>query len=419
MIVSRSLLLLFALPVLLARPYAPRLAIGARGDSDELARRLNRYYDARPLARQANSAPKPDPTVVAPTTKAPEPPVTAAPQPTTTPEKPTVAPTTAAPPPTQQQPATQPAATTPATTPDNKPPTATTPAQQPSSPTTAPPSNNPPKNSPPPTHTTSLSTDAQGVTVVVTVPYSASSTSTSATPTSTQPASSGGGASNSTIIGLSVSGGLALIGLAGFIFWKVRSKRDEFDDDAEAIKWPELNDSSAMQPLPSRAGTRNGGGDASTLGASDMESRGGFDRTSIAGTSTADLHPVEFAQHPYSQPGPQVSQAYFDESGQPAGYYDPYRGPLPQTFAGQDPHAWGGAGAGLAAAGYGRSLSPAPSAAGGVPGYGRSMSPAPMGAVGRTPSPGPNMAYGARTQSPAPQLAYGNDIQRYGSAMAR
>lgn len=179
-----------------------------------------------------------------------------------------------------------------------------------------------------------------------------------------------------------------------------------------AIKWPELDGASAMHPLPARP-TGRSGVETNALDRSEDA----FDGASIAGSSTADLA-VHAASGPYSQPHPE-QQYYDDPSHAPAGgYYDPYSGPVPATITSpapaESPYRTMSPGPNMgydaqqmAYAGGGRTPSPGPAAAYGVPG--RVMSPGapPQAYSGRTPSPGPQAAYGGRTSSPGPQAAYG------------
>ena len=129
--------------------------------------------------------------------------------------------------------------------------------------------------------------------------------------------------------------------------------------------------------LPTHATGRAGFGDdndsASTV-------HGGY-ASSLATTSTPDLYPGG-APDPYAVPPlPHLNpnQPYHDE---PAGYeqdpnafYDPYRGPVPNTFN---------------------------EAEGRVPGYGAEA--IPMTQMARTRSPGPQMGYEMGRHSPQPSM---------------
>ncbi|KZP00579.1 hypothetical protein CALVIDRAFT_533576 [Calocera viscosa TUFC12733] len=158
----------------------------------------------------------------------------------------------------------------------------------------------------------------------------ANSTTTAAADNSSS--SSDNTISQSTIIGLSVAGGIALIGIVAFIIWKFTRKRFAgLDDFEDAIKWPEYKtgeDDMTMGPLPTRA-TGGAGVETSVYAPSEVDYD--HDAHSVTGGSTTELvPPVSYASAPYSQPMP--SQPYFDEaySGpQPGQYYDPYRGGAP------------------------------------------------------------------------------------------
>lgn len=173
-----------------------------------------------------------------------------------------------------------------------------------------------------------------------------------------------------------------------------------------------------MHPLPARP-TGRAGVETNALDRSESDL---FDDRSIAASSTADLavHP---AATPYSQP-----QQYHDDPmyhGQhDPNYYDPYRGPVPQTFT-SPPGSVDEHGQPYSVQGAYRAQSPGPMAAyGGAEGVdaayaGGRMSPGPGAAYGaRSTSPGPNFAMAGsiparNTPSPGPALAYGG--QRSGS----
>jgi hypothetical protein len=139
----------------------------------------------------------------------------------------------------------------------------------------------------------------------------------------------------------------------------------------EAIKWPELNshggESVSGHALPTHATGRAGFGDdndnASTI-------HGGY-ASSLATTSTPELYPGG-GPDPYAVPPlPHLNpnQPYHDEpvgyEQDPNSFYDPYRGPVPNTF-----NEAGGAEA------------------------------IPMTQMARTRSPGPQMGYEMGRQSP-------------------
>lgn len=130
------------------------------------------------------------------------------------------------------------------------------------------------------------------------------------------------------------------------------------------------------------------------------------------------LDPYAVPPLPHQNP----NQPYHDDPygpGAGGAYYDPYRGPVPQTF--QSPVAPGGGGGwgmqggpesipmSTYAQSTARSHSPGP-AMGYAGGYdARSASPAPTAGTGRQ-SPGPALAYGGPAQrrpSPGPAQAYG------------
>jgi hypothetical protein len=181
-----------------------------------------------------------------------------------------------------------------------------------------------------------------------------------------------------------------------------------------AIKWPDLNsDANAMHPLPARP-TGRAGIETSTLDASESNDghgggydQRGYDQHSLAAASTEFPPPVGYAASPYSQPAP-PSVAYYDNDPNNPEYYDPYRGPVPQTIStpppGQEPPVQYGA--------YGgpRTRSPGPTLAytdGSESIYSGRRSPGPnaMGAP-RSNSPGPAVAYGGGRASPGAGLAY-------------
>lgn len=262
--------------------------------------------------------------------------------------------------------------------------------------------------------------------VIVTFTLSASDSSTASASASANAdssnKSSSSGISTSTIVGLSVAGGVAVLGIVAFFVWKCTRKRfEDLDDSAfpfsflnaspdrcvdEAIKWPELNNHSDM-PLPThRTGGAGFGDDPDDM--SRAPSRAG---TSAYAASTTELYPDPYAipPLPHLNPAGGPGGPYRDEPDAQH-FYDPYRGPVPQTFDGVP-------GAGevipmtqLPAAG--RSRSPGPGVpfdspqAGYAPyaGEGGRASPAPNAYGGRA-SPAPN-AYGGRA-SPGPQTGYG------------
>ncbi|KAF7312530.1 hypothetical protein MIND_00266900 [Mycena indigotica] len=283
-----------------------------------------------------------------------------------------------------------------------------------------------PSSTPPPSTTVSLipsqtvSTAPDGgvatvnVTLTSTLPLSSSPSQTPADNNKKDDDDSPG-LSTGGIAGLAAAGGVAVLCLAGFLIWKLtRKKGGEFDDN-EAIKWPELN-------------AHGEGGDTHAMpvhntGRSGFDTAGDLSRVpSAANTynaSSTDFHssnedPYAVPPLPHMNPG----QPYRDDPNamNTASYYDPYHGPVPQTFNeanGPPPQEWGGneaipmtqmagrasPGPQMAYAGAGRTPSPGPQMA-----YGRSASPGPQQLYGRG-SPAPGQMYGGRA-SPGPQAAY-------------
>jgi len=230
------------------------------------------------------------------------------------------------------------------------------------------------------------STDGTPLTTatVVTVVNPSSSASSSQPTPSAPPSSDSSSLSTGSIIGLSVAGGVAVIGLIAFFIWKLTRKRfSDFDDD-EAIKWPNLNDTH--------------GGGTYALPVNDT-GRAGFDtsKTSLSrinsdNHSTADLPPADpYAVPPFPQFNP--NQPYRDDPGAHYdAYNDPYKGPIPRQGTGQD---WSEA-IPMTHINPGGRMSPGPNVAGRI-------SPGSQAHYGRA-SPGPQAAYGR--MSPGPQAAY-------------
>lgn len=121
--------------------------------------------------------------------------------------------------------------------------------------------------------------------------------------------------------------------------------------------------------------------------------------------SNATVSSVDVSQDPYSVPPlpSQNNMPYRDDPSRLNSYYDPYRGPVPQTFA-----------------------TPPASTDGHVQQWGGEA--IPMNAYPRTTSPGPNLAYNdpyagsmgpSRSTSPGPNLAYGLEGGRGGTPVQR
>jgi len=279
---------------------------------------------------------------------------------------------------------------------------------------------------PPLTTSASVSVDANGdaTTVLVTVPASTASASPSASQSANAdadqaPAKQGVG--KGTIIGLSLAGAVGLTVVIAFVVWKFTRKRphDDFDDN-EAIKWPELNahGGPAGGALPANRGM--GFETTSEVNLTRPDSRAG----SVAPTMASSVDLYAQTHDPYAVPPlPHMnpSQPYHDEPS--TAFYDPYKGPIPQTFN-EATHpgeaipmtqiAPRSRSPGPAAAydmNAGR-VSPGPQAAYGYNNSGRqSPGPAAALAAGRV-SPGPQAAYGygyGGRQSPGPQAAYGGN----------
>lgn len=174
-----------------------------------------------------------------------------------------------------------------------------------------------------------------------------------------------------------------------------------------------------MHPIPARP-TGRAGVETNALDHSESDL---FDARSLAASSTMDL-PVQPAPGPYSQPMP--AQQYYDDPSyaqHDPNYYDPYHGPVPQTFT-SPPGSTDEHGQPYPIHNAYRAQSPGPGAAYGPEGSeaayaGGRMSPGPGAAYApRSPSPGPNLALaggipGRNSPSPGPGMAYGG--QRAGS----
>ena len=187
----------------------------------------------------------------------------------------------------------------------------------------------------------------------------------------------------------------------------------------EAIKWPELNahgDGENPLALPTN---RTGGtfDTTSEVNLTRPDSRAGSVAPSAA-ASSADLFAPNATQDPYAVPPlPHLNpnQPYRDDPN--GGFYDPYNGPVPQSFAEPGSEAIpmtqmrARSPGPMAAYDPGR-RSPGPQQAfyaeGGrnSPAPVRAMSPGPNMALAGRASPGPGPALSGRA-SPGPGQAYG------------
>ncbi|KAL1738287.1 hypothetical protein HDZ31DRAFT_70167, partial [Schizophyllum fasciatum] len=282
-------------------------------------------------------------------------------------------------------------------------------------------------------HITTTGEDGDVVTITTTPPgqSSADSTSTSsAAPSETSSESDGDdkGLSTGSIVGMSVAGGIALIGIIAFFVWKFTQKRlADYDD--EAIKWPELNAHPGDSDAPSHAMPVNPTG---RFGVNDAASEVSLSRSPSQTAYSTNYSTAELATNdPYAVPplphlNPNSGMPYRDDPN--TGYYDPYRGPVPQTFNDGQGQVWQQGGEAIpmtqmAPPPSGR-LSPGPSLAYGMDGRAspnpsvmRAASPNPMmatRAVSPAPQMGgvpPQMAYDMGRRSPGPQAAYGLGAQ--------
>lgn len=195
----------------------------------------------------------------------------------------------------------------------------------------------------------------------------------------------------------------------------------------EAIKWPELNAHPGDSDAPSHAMPVNPTG---RFGINDTASEVSLSRSPSqtaysTNYSTADLSTNDpYAVPPLPHLNPNSGMPYRDDPN--TGYYDPYRGPVPQTFndsTGQWQQGEAIPMTQMAPPVSGR-LSPGPSLAYGMdgrvspnPSMMRAASPNPMMAspnpmmATRAASPGPAMAYDMGRRSPGPQAAYGLGAQ--------
>jgi len=236
-----------------------------------------------------------------------------------------------------------------------------------------------------------------------------------------------------------------VIGIIAFFVWKFTRKRFADFEDNEAIKWPELNSHGGeAHALPTHATGRAGfGEDGDGLSRAPSDSHGGY-ASSLATTSTPEFYasggPDPYAVPPLPHLNP--NQPYHDDPGyggnDTSSFYDPYRGPVPNTFNEADsvnttmeghplPQQSGYGGEAIPMTQMARTRSPGPQVGLGYdmaraspqPTMGR-QSPGPQAALGyggqmmedRSRSPGPAMGLGgppARLPSPGPHAAYGGD----------
>ncbi|KAL5635206.1 hypothetical protein ACGC1H_003035 [Rhizoctonia solani] len=242
-------------------------------------------------------------------------------------------------------------------------------------------------STPPPSTAIVSTTDQSGRMITSFVVVTQTPHSVAVAPTATETSTEKKGVSQSTVIGLAVTGSIAGLLIILLIVWKLTGKRfsDLEDNDDDAIKWPELNkDSAAMTPIPARPSARAAGAETDTLGTD-------FDRQSAAANSAADL-----SYQPYSDdPGYGARPAYYDPYGGAPGATKPY--PSPPGSHDGDHKTWG---------------APAEAQYYDVP---RGQSPGPN-AIARGMSPGPGMAYDPRVASPAPPtMTYADPVGRTGS----
>ncbi|CAE7230152.1 unnamed protein product [Rhizoctonia solani] len=328
-------------------------------------------------------------------------PTSAAPETTSTPQQ--QQPTSTSSPTSQQQ--QQPTSTSTPARPTSAATTSSTQQQQQSSQTQAPAASSTPAapsvqtptttefslSTPPPSTAIVSTTDQSGRVITSVMVITQSPTAVAVSPTASAPAEDEKkGVSQSTVIGLAVTGSIAGLLIILLIVWKLTGKRfsDLEDNDDDAIKWPELHkDSAAMTPIPARPSARAAGGtETDTLGTD-------FDRQSAAAHSAADLSYPPYSDDPGSGYG--ARPAYYDPYGGAPGATKPY--PSPPGSHDGDHKTWGG---------------PADAQFYDAP---RGPSPGPN-AIARGMSPGPGVAYDNRVASPAPpNMAYADPVGRTGS----
>lgn len=245
----------------------------------------------------------------------------------------------------------------------------------------------------------------------------ASNTNTNASPTSSQAAkdpdssSGSGGLGTGSIIGLSVAGGIALLGIAAFFIWKFSRKRRASGYDDGEIKWPDLNSESHVPGPDDHTAPQSFSEHASIRGQSFQGSYG--DGGLGASQSQVDL----YATDPYAVPPlPHLNpnQPYRDDPGA-APYHD--NPSVPAFHESQSrPSSPSIRGEVIPMNQINRSRSPGPQSALN-PGYGGRQSPGPQDAYGggmgrHTPGPQDSFGGGMGRRSPGPQEAYGGGYGR-------
>ncbi len=112
---------------------------------------------------------------------------------------------------------------------------------------------------------------------------------------------------------------------------------------------------------------------------------------------------------PHLNPGQPLP--YHDDPNAAGAYYDPYRGPIPNTFEqGAGGEIYPMTQMGRASPGPGAALAYPADTGRASPSLAGRASPGPQAAYGGRTSPGPQAAYGmgmGRITSPGPQMAYG------------
>jgi hypothetical protein len=120
-------------------------------------------------------------------------------------------------------------------------------------------------------------------------------------------------------------------------------------DADEAIKWPDLNSHGEAHALPTHSTGRAGFGDDDGLTRAPSDGHTGY-ASSLATTSTPEFYaggPDPYAVPPLPHLNP--NQPYHDDPGYGGhdtnAFYDPYRGPVPNTsMEGHPPPQQGGYG---------------------------------------------------------------------------